>query len=135
METFATLVNRKILLPSQKTNYIGVEMSFFSMVLADRIRNIRVDEEWYLNRYPDILGAISLGVCASASDHYVMHGFYEHRLPREIRVNEAWYLNQHEDVRRAVASKDFVSGQHHFDEVGFREGRHPYADFSLVRDG
>ncbi len=132
MDSFATLVNRKILMPSQKMNYIGVEMNFLSMVMADRVRSVRVDERWYLTRYPDIVGAIRDGVCASATDHYVMHGFYEHRLPREIRVDEAWYLNQHEDVRRAVASKDFVSGQHHFDDVGFREGRHPYPNFSLV---
>ena len=131
METFATLINRKVLLPSQKTNYIGVEMHFLSVVLADRLRAIRIDDEWYLRRYPDVVAAIRKGLCTDAADHYVLHGFYEHRLPREILVREHWYLDQHEDVRRAVASRDFSSGQHHFEEVGFREGRLPYDNFSL----
>ena len=131
METFATLVNRKILLPSQKTNYVGVEMHFLSLLLADRLHSVPIDEEWYLWRYPDVVSAIRTGVCSNAADHYVRHGYYEHRLPREISVDESWYLTQHEDVRRAVAGRDFLSGQQHFDEVGYREGRPPYPGFSL----
>lgn len=133
METFAALVNRRVLVPSQKTNYVAIEMNFLSTVLASRIGKIEVDESWYLERYPDIVGAIARGACASARDHYVMHGFYEHRLPHQITVDEDWYLDQHDDVRRAVSSREFASGQQHFDDIGFREGRLPYAGFSLVR--
>ena len=131
METFATLVNKKVLLPSQKTTYIGVEMHFLSVILADRLKTVVVDEAWYLRRYPDVVPAIRKGVCSSAADHYVHHGFYEGRLPRQFLVHEEWYLTQHEDVRRAVSGKDFISGQHHFEEIGYREGRPPYPDFAL----
>ena len=131
METFATLINRKVLLPSMRSNYVGVDMHFLSVILASELVAIRVDEAWYLARYPDVVSAIDQGLCVGASDHYVRHGYYEHRLPREVRVSEDWYLRKHEDVRRAVAAKDFSSGQHHFDEVGFREGRLPYPGFSL----
>ena len=131
METFATLINRKMLLPSMRSNYVGVDMHFLSTILASELMTVRVDDAWYLARYPDVVPAIGRGLCVGAADHYMRHGYYEHRLPREILVNEDWYLRVHEDVRRAVAGKDYASGQHHFDEVGFREGRLPYPGFSL----
>lgn len=132
MDTFATLVQRRILLPSLKTNYVGVEMHYLAVVMADQLRRIPIDQDWYLRRYPDVLSAIRDGSCADAADHYVRHGYYEHRLPREFRVDEPWYLEQHEDVRRAVRCRDYNSAQQHFDEVGFGEGRLPYANFSLA---
>jgi hypothetical protein len=132
METFAALVNQRILLPSQKTNYMAIETSYLVTVLAPRVRDIKVDEIWYLQQYPDVVAAINEGLCTSASEHYVHHGFYEHRMPHQIKINELWYLSQNTDVRRAVLAQDFLSGQAHFDELGYREGRLPYAGFSLV---
>jgi hypothetical protein len=58
--------------------------------LVDVVRHVLVavpvDEAWYRQRYPDIAKAIDAGGVASASYHYVMHGYFEKRQPFE---NEA----------------------------------------------
>jgi hypothetical protein len=131
IESYATLINKKILLPSQKTNYIAAETHFLVVALRSRIEQIFVDEAWYLAKYPDIQSAISSGVVKSAREHYALHGFYEHRLPYAIDVDEAWYLAQYQDIRNAVFEGTFPTGQAHFEKLGYREGRLPFADFHL----
>jgi hypothetical protein len=131
MESYAALINRKILLPSQKVNYIGVEMHFLAQALKKEVEKIYVDENWYLDKYLDIGAAVKAGKVKSACEHYQLFGFYEHRMPYEILVDEAWYLEQYVDIKRAVDAQTYSSGQHHFEELGYKEGRIPFAHFSL----
>jgi hypothetical protein len=131
IEPYATLINKKILLPSQKTNYIAVETYFLVRALKAQVEQVYVDEEWYLTRHPDIQLAIKDGVVKNAKEHYALNGFYEHRQPYEILVDEAWYLSQYDDIKKAVLEGVFTSGQAHFEKLGYREGRLPYAGFQL----
>jgi hypothetical protein len=123
------------MLPSQKTNYMAVEMHYLSQALREQVGKVFVDEEWYANQYPDVLQAIKDGKIETVSEHYVLYGYYEHRMPYAIKVDEGWYLREYEDIARAVKLGTFDSGQAHFDIAGYREGRVPYAHFQLrLRD-
>ncbi len=50
IDLFATLIRKKLLLPSNKTPYTVVKMSFLVELLRSRVGQIHVDESWYLNR-------------------------------------------------------------------------------------
>ena len=130
-DSYGALVVKKMLLPSEKTKYVAVERSFLVDVLRDRLEQIHVDEEWYLEQNPDVRDAIRDGVVQNARAHYASSGFFEHRMPYAIAVDEAWYLDTYEDIRRAVASAVFASGQAHFEARGYREGRLPRPGFRL----
>jgi hypothetical protein len=131
LESYATLINKRLIIPTQRTNYIAVETHFLVVALQKQVESIHFDENWYLTRYPDIQIAIHDGKIKTGHEHYVFHGFYEHRLPYNIIINEPWYIEQYEDIRRAVMNRDFESGQNHFEELGYREGRLPYPNFTL----
>jgi hypothetical protein len=131
MDTWSALINRKIVLPSQKTNYVAVEMHYLSQALRGQVAEIFVDEEWYSTRYPDVLTAIEDRKIETVSEHYALYGYYEHRMPYAIAVNEEWYLSEYDDISKAVQARTFGSGQAHFDQIGYREGRIPYPHFRL----
>jgi 3-phytase/alkaline phosphatase D len=99
--------------------------------MAKRISNIKFDEAWYLSKYPDVKEAVKRGVVAGGREHYVLSGYYEHRMPCSILVNEKWYLEAYPDVADAIRGGVYKSGQAHFDLAGFREGRMPYPNFQL----
>jgi hypothetical protein len=129
--TYASLLNKKLVVPSQKTAYFAVDRSFFVQVFSTVIANIFVDEGWYLNFFPDVQEGITRKDFRDASDHFVKAGFYEHRMPYEIDVDEAWYLDNYRDIADAVRSGTFASGRDHFYIIGYREGRFPHAEFTL----
>ncbi len=129
--TFATLINRKVLVPSTRTQYIAVDKNYLVDLLKPVLRRIYVDEGWYLQNNPDVVQAIEASLVESAADHYVNFGFYEHRMPYEIIVDEGWYIAQYADVGEAVAKGMIASARDHFYAAGFKEGRIPYAGFSF----
>jgi len=107
----------------------SVSCSFDDFVAMVRrmIAGIEVDENWYLERYPDIADAIEKGIVASAQEHFVNDGYFEGRRPFPIRVNERWYLMNNTGVADYVRQGRLESGQQHFDENGYDEGRLPFA--------
>ena len=131
METYATLLNLRVVIPSSKTSYVAVERDFWRDLFALRLASIDLDEAWYLERYPDIALSVRNGTLRSGRDHYIHAGFQEHRMPYQINVDSDWYLEQYPDIKAAVLNAIFVSAQDHFEESGFREGRFPFPNFSL----
>lgn len=129
--TYAGLLNRKIITPSSKDQYVEVDKFFLFNCMGPLLEKVKIDEKWYLKMYPDIQSAIASRVVRDAADHYVRFGFFEHRMPYRIAVDESWYIKEYPDVREAIAKRHFPSGQAHFDTQGFREGRMPYANFQL----
>jgi len=129
--TYATLLNRKLLVPSPRQPYVAVDAHFIFDLMMPLLEMIHVDEAWYLSTYPDVGAAIQNGVVPDANSHYCRFGYYEHRMPYQILVDELWYLNEYPDVRDAVTSKVFGTGQNHFEQLGYKEGRIPYAGFHL----
>ena len=132
LPTFASLVNQKIIVLSETSDYIAVDRFFFSDSIGPLIDQIRLDEQWYLSKYPDVTQAIAKKIVKTAKDHFVRFGYFEHRLPYHIEVEEEWYLEQYPDVRQAIEQREFKSGQQHFEANGFREGRIPHPNFKLA---
>jgi hypothetical protein len=132
LPTYASLVNEKAIIPPGGSPYFGVQEHFFQSCMADRLAKVRVDEAWYLEAYPDVREAIAGGAVPDARTHFVMFGYYEHRMPYAIDVDEAWYLRAYPDVEKAVQRKHFTTAQDHFNQYGYREGRLPHANFSLA---
>ena len=128
---YGSLLGRKMVVPSTRTGYIAVDQFLFFELMARRLADIAVDENWYLATYPDIRDAIASGSVGSAAAHYARFGYFEHRMPRFIEVDPVWYLEAHPDVRDAINKKVYVSPQEHYEIAGFREGRLPYAGFEL----
>ncbi len=131
METYAALLNLKIVIPSSKTSYVAVDRDFWQSLFSTRISDVDVDEQWYLRRYPDVASAIRNGRLNSGHEHYVQIGYLEHRMPYSIEVDSNWYLSQYADVNEAVLNRTFASAQDHFEERGYREGRFPFPNFAL----
>jgi hypothetical protein len=90
------------------------------------IVDVPVDEAWYLERYPDIVAAISQGIVSSAKSHFVDDGYFEGRAPFPIQVDERYYLISNPGVAEHVRNGNLSSGQQHFDENGYLEGRLPF---------
>lgn len=132
VDTFATLINRKILVPSASSEYLAVERHFLNQLMIPLLEQVNVDEKWYLTTHPDVREAIARGDVQNAREHYVLHGFFEHRRPYRIDVDEKWYLSAYPDVKEALQRRDFESGQAHFETVGYREGRFPFPNFNLL---
>lgn len=131
MEAYSALMNRKLVFPSTRDEYMIVEKAYLAQALFSKISQILIDEEWYATRYPDVLSAIEDGKIKNISEHYALFGYYEHRMPYQIVVDEQWYLAQYEDVKKAVQVQVYDSGQSHFEECGYREGRVPFPNFRL----
>jgi hypothetical protein len=129
---YISLVNANIILGQRDGEYVEVDRHFFEFCLRSIVDHIRLDENWYLERYPDVTGAIERGEMANARVHYSRYGYFENRMPYPIKVDAEWYLSQYSDVQEAIARKDYSTAQAHFDEVGFAEGRLPYPRFTLA---
>jgi hypothetical protein len=131
VETYAAMLNRKLVIPSAKTHYVAVEKNYWIQFFGQRIASINIDEAWYLQRYPDVAKAIDEKVLETATQHYCQSGYFEHRMPYYISVDPDWYMEQYSDVREAIGNKVFPSAQAHFELIGFKEGRHPFPNFAL----
>ena len=131
IDTYATMVNRRILVPSGTTPYFAVEQHFFFDLMERILGYIEVDEEWYLAQHKDVTEAVRKGLVKSGRNHYMRFGFYEHRLPFRIHVLEDWYLKSYPDVKEALDNQIYRNAQSHFEIAGFREGRLPFPNFSL----
>jgi hypothetical protein len=129
--SMASLKNQGLLVPDTNNTHFRIERNFLVAMMARRLSAIRFDEAWYLSKYPDVKEAVKRGVVTSGRDHYVAHGFYEHRMPTAIQVNEKWYLEAYPDIAEAIRAGVYKSAQAHFDQAGFREGRLPFPNFQF----
>lgn len=134
-ETYATLLNLRKILPSIKSHYVAVDRDYWVAMMEHSIRQIALDPDWYLRRYPDVSEAVRNGVLQSAMEHYCHSGYFEHRMPYRIECDPKWYLAEYPDVSRAIERNIFTSAQDHFEQIGYREGRHPYPGFALRKLG
>jgi hypothetical protein len=97
----------------------------FTDLIRVLLREVEVDEEWYLTRYPGVAEGIRDGVVQSARDHFLHNGYFEGRLPYPIKVDEEWYRAQNPGVAAFIDAGKLESAQQHFEENGYREGRKP----------
>ncbi len=107
-------------------SYVAMPHEEMRAMLRALLRHIPVDESWYLQRYPDVAGAIRSGRTKSARDHFITSGYFEGRWPSPIVVDETWYLAEYPEVARAVRDGIVESAQRHFEQNGYKEGRRPW---------
>ncbi|HRN97004.1 MAG TPA: hypothetical protein PLZ58_00940 [Candidatus Saccharibacteria bacterium] len=101
------------------------------------------DADYYLNRYPDVRGAVSSSPI-DAFDHFIKHGMSEGRQASE-RFNAISYKDRYPDLRAAFGN-DIVKYAIHYILHGMAEGRtatgnkfvgvssYKGVDYSLVYD-
>jgi hypothetical protein len=97
----------------------------FLAIIQMLLSSIRVDEEWYRRKYPDVALAIDAGLFKGAQDHFVENGYFEERVPYQIMVDPEFYLSAYPDVADSIRAGLFRSAQDHFERVGYQEGRLP----------
>lgn len=133
MDTFssmASLKNQGLLIPEGDTHF-RIERNLLVAIMTATLAKIKFDEAWYLSKYPDVKESVKRGNLKSGREHYLLFGYFEHRMPTAIVVNEKWYLDAYKDVADAIRSGIYKSAQAHFDIAGFREGRLPFANFKF----
>jgi hypothetical protein len=106
---------------------LQVRMSYddFVKLIKLLLSGTEVDEQWYINTYEDVRGAIASGDITSAKKHFVEDGYFEGRLPFPISVDDDWYLEQYPDVADGIRKGTITSARQHFTDDGYREGRYP----------
>jgi len=93
-------------------------------IIRELLASVAVDEKWYLAAYPDVASGLAEGTIGSAKEHYILHGYFEGRLPHDVEVNSDWYLATYPDVATGLGSGGPTAKQHYL-EHGYREGRQP----------
>ena len=95
------------------------------------------DEEYYLEKYPDVKRVVTNNEFSSGLLHYIRHGMRESRTisknkERESRTisknkerhfDEKYYLSKNPDVAAAVKRGEFKSGHEHYLRHGHKEHR------------
>lgn len=118
----------------QNNRFVRVEENRLRDMLRALLRDVEVDEKWYMDFNSDVRAASKQGKVASARDHYIDSGYFEDRFPRPMKVDTEWYLRTYPDIVDAIKAKRFASAQEHFERYGFKEGRKPFAGWSLISD-
>jgi hypothetical protein len=130
VSSMATLKNQSLLIPEGDAHF-RIEKNLLVAMMGSTLSKIKFDEAWYLSKYPDVKDAVKRGTVSSGREHYLLHGYFEHRMPTAIVVNEKWYLDAYKDVAEAIRAGIYKNAQAHFDIAGFREGRLPFANFKF----
>jgi hypothetical protein len=98
-------------------------------IIAFALKEVPVDEQWYLSQYPDVRETADIRQStAYAAEHYRSHGFLEGRLPSDPTVDEDWYRKTYPDVDEAIRQGKQTDARTHFIKTGYREGRKPGPD-------
>lgn len=85
-----------------------------------------VDEDFYLEQYPDVADALINNLISSAEEHFRTSGANERRVPHAF-YDEDLYLLANPDVKAVVESGAIASGIQHYLSFGFSEGRDSFA--------
>jgi hypothetical protein len=91
---YASLLNAKIIEPINN-NHVVIDRHFLVFCMQSILARIKIDENWYLEKYQDVLLAIENDVVPNAAAHYTKHGYFENRMPYRIEVDADWYLEEY----------------------------------------
>jgi hypothetical protein len=128
--SLSTLANMG-LVTGVTTGTVSIDEGLFKALLVPMILAIDFDDAWYLEKYPDVRDAVTKRIVTDAREHYVVSGYFEHRLPRKIVVDERWYVATYKDIAEALKKNHWKNAQQHYEDFGFREGRLPHPNFSI----
>lgn len=97
-------------------------------VVSDSFYN----EQFYLQRHPDVANAVAAGIFTSGFSHFIQFGRNEGRVGSAF--NEKAYLAFNPDVAEAVNAGIFLSGLEHYTEWGRNEFRRAFLSGSSGND-
>ena len=112
--------------------FLQVSRFLFVELLRPVLQRICFDADYYRRANPDLAAAEKAGQIASLHDHYLEHGYFEHRLPCRVEVDAGWYTMSYPDVGEAIIAGRVASPAWHFETFGFREGRLPSEGWSFA---
>jgi len=101
----------------------SIEYDNLLVLISLLLRAVEVDENWYLETYPDVAEAVKTGVVPNARLHFIENGYFEGRLPFPLEVDESWYSKTYPDIGVAIEQGEIESAAAHFREFGYLEGR------------
>lgn len=106
-----------------ENDWVHCRLDLFRSLTGPILRDVLVDEKWYLTTYKDVGEAVKNKLFANATKHYKEFGYLEGRLPFQPFVDERWYINTYPDVAKALSRGDFLNAVDHFVRCGYAEGR------------
>ena len=113
---------------------IAIDTKLLRGLLQALAASVPFSEEFYLEKYPDIAEAHSVGKVPNLHEHFVQSGFFEGRFGAPPEVDEGFYTNLYKDVGQAALRGDIRSGAEHYLRTGAAEGRVPNPALRSVID-
>jgi hypothetical protein len=107
------------------TSTVTCTLTDLRAVVQTALVSVEVDEQWYLQQYPDVREGIRDGTSISATEHYRNCGFFEGRLPARPDVDEEWYKATNADVAAGIREGRYRDATSHYITSGYLEGRQP----------
>jgi hypothetical protein len=102
---------------------IRISLDDLRKLLRVALSGVSVDEQWYTAQDPAVGRAVQNGKFRSATEHYILHGYLEGRLPSKPFLDERAYLQNNPDVAQAVKTGKIKSALDHYIRSGYIEGR------------
>jgi len=102
---------------------VQVSVAGLRCLIGEIVKQLEVDEQWYLKRYPDVQAAVLAGDVLNASQHFQEAGFIEGRLPRQLSFDPGFYYEKYSDLQNAFQKEDVEGLRRHFETKGYSEGR------------
>jgi hypothetical protein len=81
------------------------------------------DEDYYLDRYPDVQKVVAGGGLKNGLAHFISNGFSERREP--LLVDRGWYTRTYPQAAVELGRGDYEDPVHHYAEVGAIQGFAP----------
>ena len=129
---FATIKRHNNIVWPLTSEKLLLQSDLIRDLLRLALEHVPVDEQYYLNSYPDVGTAVENGSFSSPRHHYITFGYFEDRLPFRIVVDDDFYFRTNPDIKAEVDAGGVPSAQYHFERYGFKEGRLPRENWSLL---
>jgi hypothetical protein len=102
---------------------VQVSVEGLLRLLSVILNRVKVDEEWYKERYVDVSASILSRDTDSAGAHFRLSGYLEGRLPCKLAFDPAYYFAQYSDLASTFAASDVNELRVHYETKGYFEGR------------
>ncbi len=102
---------------------VTVTTDYLKLIISKAIEPDNFNSRDYMERYPDVKGAVIGRIVDSAQAHFLQTGYYEGRLPGTLAFDHKWYWERYPDVAAAYASTDVDALHEHYLNSGYFEGR------------
>jgi hypothetical protein len=93
-------LNRQSTVDSERLN---LSYDDFIDVVRRLVTPTPVDEAWYCAAYPGVAAAVERGVFASATDHFIQHGYFDGKLPYESAAVGRRDLPHYSGIKASIA--------------------------------